>query len=52
MKTFGLYIILFFSMLLITFINLRGNSVEELIKINISITFAYILYKLIKEETK
>lgn len=52
MKTFGLYIVLFITISFLTFLHLKNCSIEELIKLNISITYAYILYKLIKEETK
>ena len=52
MKTFGLFLILWVSYILITFNILRGVTVEQMLKLLLATQMAYIMYRLCKEEIK
>jgi hypothetical protein len=52
MKTFGLFMLLFVLSLVVSFIALKNVSTDEILKIIYGTQFAYIMYKLIKEEYK
>jgi hypothetical protein len=52
MRTFGLFMILWVSCVLMSFNIWRGATADELLKMIFATQFAYILYRLIKEETK
>ena len=52
MKTFGLFLLLWVSFILITFVNFQGASALEIIKMVLATQMAYVFYRLIKEELK
>jgi len=52
MRTFGLFMILWVTSILVTFNVFRGATVEEMLKMALSTILAYILYRLCKEEYK
>ena len=52
MKTFGLFMLMWVATVLVSFNIWKGSSVDELLKMIFATQFAYILYRLIKEESK
>jgi hypothetical protein len=52
MKTFGLFMILWLASIITTFIAFKDAKEDEMIKFIIATQFAYIMYKLVKEESK
>ena len=52
MKTFGLFMILWLASIITTFIAFKGATIEEMLKFIMATQFAYIMYKLVKEESK
>ena len=52
MKTFGLFMFLWLVTILMSFNIWRGATADELLKMIFATQFAWILYKLIKEEAK
>ena len=52
MKTFGLFMIMWITSILISFNIWKGASPEEMIKMVLATQITYIFYRLVKEETK
>ena len=52
MKTFGLFMILWLASIIATVIAFKGATIEEMLKFIMATQFAYIMYKLVKEELK
>jgi hypothetical protein len=52
MKTFGLFTLLFVLSLVVSFIAFAGAPTDGILKVIFGTQFAYILYKLGKEEYK
>lgn len=50
MKTFGLFIILWLTSILVAFNIWKNASVEEMLKMVLATQLAYIMYRLCKEE--
>ena len=50
MKTFGVFILIWLVSIAITFNTYKGATIEEMLKVIISIQLAYIMYRLAKEE--
>jgi hypothetical protein len=52
MKTFGVFFLIWLVSMAITFNNYKGATIEEMLKFIIATQFAYIMYRLTKEESK
>jgi hypothetical protein len=52
MKTFGLFMILWLASIITTFNVFKDVKEDEMIKFIMATQFAYIMYKLVKEELK
>jgi len=52
MKTFGLFMILWLASIVTTMCTFEKASIEEMLKFIMATQFAYIMYKLVKEELK
>lgn len=52
MKTFGLFMILWVTSILISFNVWKHASVDEMLKMLLATQLAYIMYRLVKEELK
>jgi len=52
MKTFGLFMILWLASIITTFTAFKDANEDETIKFIMATQFAYIMYKLAKEESK
>jgi len=52
MKTFGLFMLILLIYILVIFNLLKNITIDEMLKLIIATQMAYIVYRLIKEETK
>ena len=52
MKTFGLYMLIWLTCILVTFNIWKGASQDEMLKMLLATQSAYIFYKLLKEENR
>ena len=52
MKTFGLFMIIWLASIITTLIAFKDVKEDETIKFIMATQFAYIMYKLVKEELK